>query len=161
MAPFALSAGEWFRRGRLLMCCSLANTGSILAHRSSGSTFGRVQCFAATSPGEVSPLACASDTYPKVVECFELFITSREYANGFSEQNDAEDQAARFHAQVANKRAGDEEAMSYDDDFVRTLEYGKPPAGGCGIGIDRPMMLTIDSPTIRDVIMFPALWREG
>ena len=111
-------------------------------------------------PVEVSPLARASDARPEITERFELFIAGRETANGFSELNDAEDQAARFLEQVKAKDAGDEEAMYYDADFVRALEYGLPPTAGCGVGVDRFVMLLADAPSIRDVILFPHMRPE-
>jgi lysyl-tRNA synthetase, class II len=117
--------------------------------------------FICEHPTEISPLARANDKNPEITERFELYITGREFGNGFSELNDAEEQAARFQAQVAAKDDGDDEAMYYDHDFVRALEYGMPPTGGCGIGIDRLMMLLTDSPSIRDVILFPALKHQA
>jgi lysyl-tRNA synthetase, class II len=111
-------------------------------------------------PVEVSPLARASDARPEITERFELFIAGRELANGFSELNDPEDQAMRFNEQAKAKAAGDEEAMYYDADYVRALEYGMPPAAGCGVGVDRFIMLVTDAPSIRDVILFPHMRPE-
>jgi lysyl-tRNA synthetase class 2 len=117
--------------------------------------------FIIAHPTDVSPLARANDANPAVTDRFELFITGREMANGFSELNDPEDQAARFQAQMSAREAGDEEAMYFDADYLRAMEYGLPPTAGEGIGIDRLVMLLTDSPSIRDVILFPQLKREG
>jgi lysyl-tRNA synthetase class 2 len=116
--------------------------------------------FIVAHPTDVSPLARANDANPTVTDRFELFVARREIANGFSELNDPEDQAGRFLAQARAKEAGDEEAMYYDADYIRALEYGLPPTAGEGIGIDRLVMLLTDSASIRDVILFPQLKRD-
>ncbi len=112
-------------------------------------------------PAEVSPLSRRNDQDAFITDRFELFIGGRELANGFSELNDPEDQAQRFRDQAARKTAGDEEAMFYDADYVRALEYGMPPAAGLGVGIDRLVMLFTDSPSIRDVLLFPHMRPES
>jgi lysyl-tRNA synthetase class 2 len=117
--------------------------------------------FITAYPTEVSPLARRNDNDPFVTDRFEFFVGGREIANGFSELNDAEDQAERFRQQVAEKEAGDHEAMHFDADYVRALEHGLPPTAGEGIGIDRLVMLFTDSPSIRDVLLFPHMRPES
>ena len=106
-------------------------------------------------PLEVSPLSRVSDSEPTITDRFEFFVGGMEIANGFSELNDPEDQAERFMHQIAQRQSGDVEAMHYDDDYIRALEFGLPPSAGEGIGIDRLVMLLTDRPSIRDVILFP------
>jgi lysyl-tRNA synthetase class 2 len=117
--------------------------------------------FITAYPTEVSPLARRNDDNPFITDRFEFFVGGREIANGFSELNDSEDQAERFRQQVADKDAGDLEAMHYDGDYIRALEHGMPPAAGEGIGIDRLVMLFTDSPSIRDVLLFPHMRPEA
>jgi lysyl-tRNA synthetase class 2 len=120
----------------------------------------RKPTFVTQYPTEVSPLSRCNDEDPFVTDRFEFFVAGREIANGFSELNDPEDQAERFRAQVANREAGDDEAMAFDHDYIRALEYGMPPTAGIGIGIDRLVMLFTDSASIRDVLLFPHMRPE-
>ena len=120
----------------------------------------REPIFVTQYPTEVSPLSRCNDADPFVTDRFEFFIAGREIANGFSELNDPEEQAERFRAQVANRDAGDDEAMAFDHDYIRALEYGMPPTAGIGVGIDRLVMLFTDSPSIRDVLLFPHMRPE-
>lgn len=120
----------------------------------------RKPTFITQYPTEVSPLSRRNDADPFVTDRFEFFIAGREIATGFSELNDPEDQAERFRAQVAEAEAGDDEAMAYDHDYIRALEYGLPPTAGIGVGIDRLVMLLTDSPSIRDVLLFPHMRPE-
>ncbi len=120
----------------------------------------RTPTFVTQYPTEVSPLSRCNDDDPFVTDRFEFFVAGREIANGFSELNDPEDQAERFRAQVANREAGDDEAMAFDHDYIRALEYGMPPTAGIGIGIDRLVMLFTDAPSIRDVLLFPHMRPE-
>jgi lysyl-tRNA synthetase class 2 len=116
--------------------------------------------FITAYPTEVSPLSRTNDDDPFVTDRFEFFVSGRELANGFSELNDPEEQAARFRAQVENKSAGDDEAMGFDHDYIRALEYGLPPTAGLGLGIDRLVMLFTNSASIRDVLLFPHMRPE-
>ncbi|MBT5950734.1 MAG: lysine--tRNA ligase, partial [Betaproteobacteria bacterium] len=116
--------------------------------------------FIVAHPTDVSPLARSNDVNPEVTDRFELFIAGREIANGFSELNDPEDQVERFKSQAEAKAQGDDEAMFYDSDYIRALEYGMPPTAGEGIGIDRLIMLLTDSASIREVILFPQMRSE-
>ena len=120
----------------------------------------RQPTFVTQYPTEVSPLSRKNDDDPFLTDRFEFFIAGREIANGFSELNDSEDQAERFRAQVADREAGDDEAMAFDHDYIRALEYGMPPTAGIGVGIDRLVMLLTDSPSIRDVLLFPHMRPE-
>jgi lysyl-tRNA synthetase class 2 len=150
-------------RGKGVHVAGEMGAGKLLTELFEKTVEGKLQLptFITDYPTEVSPLARRSDADPEVTDRFEFFVGGREVANGFSELNDPDDQAARFRAQVAAKEAGDDEAMLYDADYIRALEYGLPPAAGVGIGIDRLVMMLTDSASIRDVLLFPQMRPEA
>jgi len=134
-----------------------AGSGKLLIEIFEKTVEGRLSepTFITGYPAEVSPLARRNSEDPWLTDRFEFFVAGRELANGFAELNDPEDQAERFQAQVDQKQAGDDEAMFYDADYIAALEYGMPPTAGLGVGIDRLVMFLTDSPSIRDVLLFP------
>lgn len=149
-------------RGRGVLVGKEMGTGKLLTELFEKTVESKLldPTFITEYPTEVSPLARRNDANPDVTDRFEFFLGGREVANGFSELNDADDQAARFRAQVEAKDAGDDEAMHYDADYIRALEYGLPPTAGVGIGIDRLAMFLTDSASIRDVLLFPQMRPE-
>jgi lysyl-tRNA synthetase class 2 len=166
-----ISAGDCLDREALVAHCQGLGVpvkpgygwGKLLLEIFEKTVEGKLQqpTFITHYPVEVSPLARESDSEPGITDRFELFVNGKELANGFSELNDPEDQAARFRAQVAAMQGGDDEAMHYDADYVRALEVGLAPTGGLGIGIDRLVMLMTDSASIRDVLLFPYMRQEA
>jgi len=162
---------DWTNLRRALSKCDSAGDRTFVAYEYFAEPFlsvdyrsrdgtKSVPVFITDYPAETSPLARRKDRDPSLVDRFELFVEGRELCNAFSELNDPDDQAARFRDQVARKERGDEETMDYDEDYVRALEHGMPPAAGFGLGVDRLAMTLLGQPSIRDVIAFPLLRPE-